>query len=95
MGTSTRANEHHPHHGEASQCVLHVTAQHHSRQARPQSTGTTASGPVAKMVTGGIPGHGVDWVSSVVDSVPDHRNFEIALAVCIAASLVMLTLSKF
>ena len=84
----------HPKNGDQPVSVDSVTAQHHARQARPQPTGTTASSVIAKMVTAGIPGHGVDWVSPVDDSVTDHRNCEITLATLIGIGLVITTLSK-
>ena len=94
MGIQTRGDEHHPKHADQATTVNSVTAQHHSRQARPQVTGTTASSVIAKMVTAGIPGHGVDWVSSSDETVTDHRNYEITLATLIGIGLVITTLSK-
>ena len=94
MGIQTRADEHHPKHASQAASVCSVTAQHHSRQARPQPTGTTASSIIAKMVTAGVPGHGVDWTPSVGDSVTDHRNYEVTLAALIAIGLVVMTLSR-
>ena len=94
MGIQTRGDEHHPKHADQSLSVLSVTSQHHSRQARPQPTGTTASSIVAKLVSEGIPGHGIDWAQPVGDSVTDHRNFEVTLAVLIAIGLGVMTISK-
>jgi hypothetical protein len=56
---------------------IHLTGEttHHRHfKSSNVPTGTTASAVIAKMVTDGIPGHGVDWTSSVGDSVTDHRN---------------------
>jgi hypothetical protein len=94
MGVGTRGDEHHPKHGDQSLSALSFTTQHHSHQARPQPTGTTASAVIAKMVTDGIPGHGVDWTSSVGDSVTDHRNFEVTLAALVALGLLVMTVTK-
>ena len=94
MGIPCRADEHHPKNGDQPVSVDSVTAQHHARQARPQPTGTTASSVIAKMVTAGIPGHGVDWVSSSDETVTDHRNYEITLATLIGIGLVITTISR-
>ena len=94
MGIQTRGDEHHPKHADQSASVLSVTSQHHSRQARPQPTGTTASSIVAKLVSEGIPGHGIDWTEPVGDSVTDHRDFEVTLAILIALGLGVMTISK-
>ena len=94
MGVGTRGDEHHPKHADQSLSALGLTTQHHSRQARPQPTGTTASSVIAKMVTEGIPGHGVDWTSAVGDSATDHRNYEVTLAALIALGLLVMTVSK-
>ena len=94
MGIATRGDEHHPKHADQALSALSITAQHHARQARPQPTGTTAASTIAKLVTDGIPGHGIDWTSSVGDSVTDHRNFEITLATLIGISLIVMTITK-
>ena len=57
-------------------------------------TGTTASSVIAKMVTEGVPGHGIDWSQSVGDAVQDHRNYEVTLAALIALGLLVMTVSK-
>ena len=90
-----RSDEHHSKHGEQALNYMSITGQAHSRQARPQPTGTTASSVIAKMVTDGIPGHHIDQtVQSVGDSVTDHRNYEVTLAMLIGIGLVVMTLTK-
>lgn len=94
MGIACRGDEHHPKHADQSLSALSLVTQAHARQARPQPTGTTASSVIAKMVTEGIPGHGVDWTSALGDSATDHRNYEVTLAALIAVGLLVMTVSK-
>jgi hypothetical protein len=94
MAISTRGDDHHPKHADRSLSVLDIVSQHHSRQARPQPTGTTAASIIAKMVTDGVPGKGVDWSSSVGDDTTDHRNYEVVLAALIALGLIVMAATK-
>ena len=94
MGIITHSFEHHSKHGDEHHDVSSIVVQMHSRQARPQPTGTTAASLLAKVVASGVPGHGVDWYSTITSAPPDHRNFEIFVAGMLSITLLGMSLNK-
>ena len=93
MGIITHSFEHHSKHGDEHHDVSNIVVQMHSRQARPQPTGTTAASLLAKVVASGVPGHGVDWIPTT-PRAPDHRNFEVLMAGMLSITLGLMTLNK-